>query len=346
LIFLIVFIHRMNPSVVNYILEHAHENEKICSICCDDENPITKKTALVLNCCHIFHISCGVKALIEIDMKCSLCRNMQDFSLGKNGVYFPIIEYFIDNNIYKRLENFIDINDSTNNDYMVKHAILTENITMLEHLHNLSMYNINIFNFIMENRKYKVLEYYAKSSANQDEINIILWHAIKKTDLYAIMYLVYEFKADIYNINDGLSMLCYAVKSNSFEIVSYFIHDLGIDVHAYDNIAIITAVTESNDDIVRLCLENLADPNHPNNSDIKLELERELNDVRALIVQNAIKKLGSDVYSKIIINTCVCKFSMIELFEFFKEKIDRVTQIMSTDEPDEESIEIIEIVRH
>lgn len=312
----------MNPSMVNFILEHGNEKDKICSICHDDENSISKDNILALNCCHVFHIECGVKSLIETDMSCPICRNKQDFSWGKSGVYIPVIEYVIDHKYYEFLSNFIDT-DGNNNDQIMQHTILTENLDMLKHLHSLNGFHnkLKYINIILENRKYKALEWYAKISVHQDEINNLLCYAITNSDMFAIMYLIYEFKADIYSEIDGLSMLCYAVRTNSFEIVSYLIHDLCIDVHTYDNIAIKTALSDSSDEIVRLCLENMSNPSHPNNADMKSELEDDVEHVRELIIQNAIKKLDSVTFSKIISKTCIHPMIALQLFEFFRKQI-------------------------
>lgn len=311
----------MNLSMVNYILEHRHETEKNCSICHDEENPISKDNILVLNCCHSFHIECCIKAFIELDMKCPLCRNVHNFTWGRSDVYRPVILYVIDNKYYDFLNNFGNTID--NNDTMVEYAILTENIDALQHLNSLNDFetDFNLPKIIIENRKFEVMKWYAKSSVYQGATDDLLKYAIINSDMFAIMYLIYEFNADIYK--DVGMCIVYAVQSKSVEIMSYLIHELNIDVHAYNNLAISTALSGDNSDIVRLCLENMADPGHPNNSDIKSELEDVVEHVRELIIQNAIQRLSGVNFSKIIIKTCIHSMNAVELFELLSKEIDQ-----------------------
>ena len=312
----------MNPNMVNYILEHAHENEKICSICCDDENLIKRDNIFVLNCCHTFHIECGVKSLTEIGMICPLCRNVQEFTLCKSGVYFPVIEFLIDQNNYEFLENFIDYNNSgvENRNHIYKYCILTENIDML-HLFTTNQefgIDFDVFDFILENKKYKVLEYYVPIliSIHIHKIDELLWVAIEKADMFVIMYLIYKFKANIYN-EVGYSMLSDAIKSDNFEIVSYLIYNLGMVVITPNHSAIKTALKEDNYNIIKLCIGSIGDPKDPDNAIIKSEIEFEVNEARAAIIEHAIKKLGAGTFSRNINTSCIHDMSTLELFEHF-----------------------------
>ena len=307
----------MNLSIVNYILEHRHENEKICPICHDEGNLISKDNILVLNCCHSFHIECCIKAFIELDMNCPLCRNVHNFAWGRIDVYKPVIMFVIDNKYYSFLNNFIDSIDI--NDTILEYAILTENIDAMRYLN--SLYNfendINIHDFIIKNRKFKVIEWCAKNS--KDAADDLLKYAIMNTDMFAIMYLIYEFKADIYkNIEE---CIVYGA-SKDVEIMAYLIYGLNIDIYMYNNLAFITALADDNYDVVRLCLKNMADPNYHNNSDIKSELENKVSHVPELIIQNAIRKLGFFAAIKVITKMCIHYMDELELFEVLLKEID------------------------
>jgi hypothetical protein len=309
----------MNQSMVRYVIEHATDNERICPICHDDENPITKDNILVLNCIHIFHMECGIKSLlIEDDMTCPICRNLQDFRWGKDQVYFPVLSYIVDHSLDKMIYEFLDMNDVRYNDHMIEHAILTENIDMLElieqRIHNEEHVNDHIVKihisklpFTIRNKKYKVMKYYANS--DKQIRDALLFHAVMQSDLYAIMCLIYKFDADINKEYDDLSLLCYAIRTHSIEIVSYLLHDCCMDVHANDNRAIKNALDEGIYGIKRLCLENIVDHNHSDN-------------VRALIIEHTIDEVGSRLFGRFICCTSIDDKNVLELFELLNTKIN------------------------
>jgi hypothetical protein len=326
----------MNQNMVRYGIEHATDNERICPICHDDENPITKDNILVLNCIHTFHMECGIKSLlIEDDMTCPICRNLQDFGWGKDEVYFPVVSYIIDHGIEKMILKFLDMNDMRYNHYMIEHTILTENIDMLELIeqyilheehdndHILEVYIPKLI-FTIRNKKYNVMEYYA--NGDKQRRDALLFHAVMQSDLYAIMCLIYKFDADINKEYDDLSLLCYAIRTHSIEIVSYLLHDCRMDVHANDNCSIKDALDEGGYDIQKLCLENIVDPNHSDNIGNEHDYKNKIINVRALIIEHAMKKVGNRMFSRIICNTSINDKNVPELFEFFYEKINLVNK--------------------
>jgi len=277
-------------------------------------------------------MECGIKSLIETKMTCPICRNLQDFSWGKNEVYLPVIDYVVDNNIYKMVYKIIDNNqnDLQYNNYMLERAILTENIKILEFLDDIDNeeYNdqptqtsINLYSYILEHKKYKVMEYYAVNG-NQITVNVLLLFAIQKTDLFAIMYLIYKFGADVHRENDGLNMLSYAVRTGSIEIITYLIHDCVMDVHFNDNSAIRESFLNGDYEIQKLCIDNVVDLDSiVINTEQYLYYKAHICNIRALIIENAVKKAGGEIFSILICNTCIYDKNVMELLEFFYKKL-------------------------
>jgi hypothetical protein len=327
----------MNPNVVNFIFEHIDEDKKICSICHDEDNLISKDNSLVLTCCHVFHMECGVKSLIETHMHCPMCRSQQNLTWGKAGVYFPMLEYAIDNDMH----GFISIihghnlTDLTHNNHILEYSILTENISMLKLIHNLSIpddsddeydeddlfqTSVDKYYFTIQEKKYKVLEHYAKARSKCD-INELLLHGIMQSNLYVIMYMIYEFGANLHNKpTGGRDMLYHAIRVGSFEIVSYLIHDRSMKVYTYDIMsfdksAISYAFNCGNYDIIKLCIQSTLNtkPIHSN----KPKHEKVINILRLLIIKKAIKKLGNSLFSIVICNMDIYKLPIMELFELF-----------------------------
>ena len=93
----------------------------------------------------MFHMECGIKSFIENDaMTCPMCRNPQNFLCGMDEVYMLAL-------IEQHIENESRIND-----------IIIKNKTAK-------------FVFVIKNKKYKVMEYYA---ADDKRIaNALLLHA-------------------------------------------------------------------------------------------------------------------------------------------------------------------------
>lgn len=67
----------MNQNVINFIIERSSEEERVCCICHDDDDKLTRDNVMALKCCHIFHVECGIKSLIETNMTCPMCRTEQ-----------------------------------------------------------------------------------------------------------------------------------------------------------------------------------------------------------------------------------------------------------------------------
>lgn len=318
--------------MVNYIMEHCSEDEKICSICHDEENPITKDNILVLNCCHIFHIGCGAKSLIETKLTCPLCRNLQNFPICVDGVYHKLMEHFIDN---KSIDIITDILKKSHEciNYMLEYSTLSGNYEILYDLEKYIEENNEIIDITLSNtvrlavkcKQYIIIEYYIEKGYKDE----LLLYAIQEMDLRIIMYLIHHSNSDPYFRYDDVNLLSYAIRTGSIEIVTYLLYNCGVDVHIDDNQAIIEALGTNNYEMQKLLLENVVDPYHPDNTEHQEAYEIVIHNVRSLMIEYWITKIGISLFSRIIGGDyCINDKSLLELFESLHEKHSKINAAM------------------